>query len=54
MMAPSKVAFSVAVHECCHLVHLNHSARFWNLVNMLCPFYDEANTWLKSHGVALA
>jgi predicted metal-dependent hydrolase len=53
MMAPELVAFSVAVHECCHLVHLNHSSQFWNLVYRLCPRYKDAAQWLKEQGGTL-
>ncbi len=54
MMAPEYVAFAVAVHECCHLQHLNHSRAFWSLVHRVCPDYERAARWLRAHGGILA
>ena len=43
----------VTLHECCHLVHMNHSKAFWNLVENNMPTYKEAKYWLKTHGNAI-
>jgi predicted metal-dependent hydrolase len=50
LMAPSSVANYVIIHEACHLVHLNHSKRFWNEVARLDPEYKQHRRWLKEHG----
>lgn len=48
MMAPKWVIDYVIIHELCHLEHLNHSAKFWQLVNQHCPEYSAAKSWMKT------
>ncbi len=36
----------LAAHEVGHLVHLNHSPRFWKLVKSICVETDRAEAWL--------
>ena len=50
LMAPARVAEYVVVHELAHLVHLNHSPAFWNLVNEQRPDHREESEWLRHHG----
>jgi predicted metal-dependent hydrolase len=47
MMAPDWIADYVVVHELAHLKHLNHSARFWQLVDEYYPQADDAKAWLR-------
>ena len=49
MMTPSFVIDYVIVHELCHLVFLNHSKEFWQLVEKHFPRYKDAKNWLKSY-----
>lgn len=53
IMAPLWVLDYVVVHELCHLLELNHSPRFWNLVASAYPGYLEAKQWLKANGSRL-
>ena len=40
---------AVVAHEMCHLVHLNHSPRFYALLDRFCPGHREAMKWLDRH-----
>ncbi|GAB3099181.1 M48 family metallopeptidase [Aestuariicella hydrocarbonica] len=51
--APEWVVDYLVVHECCHLVHHNHSRTYWNLVATLYPDYALARQWLNQHGHTL-
>jgi predicted metal-dependent hydrolase len=53
IMAPSFVLDYLAAHEVAHLVHLNHSPRFWALAHDLCSDVDRAEAWLTTHGAHL-
>ena len=53
ILAPSNVLDYVAAHEVAHLVELNHSSRFWALVQRLCPGYQTQERWLKTQGRSL-
>jgi hypothetical protein len=53
VLAPPFVLDYLAAHEVAHLREMNHSTRFWRLVQGVCPATREAEAWLKSHGTAL-
>ena len=53
VLAPPAVFHYVVVHELCHLVHRNHSERFWALVAQQLPDYETHKRWLREHGAAL-
>jgi predicted metal-dependent hydrolase len=53
VMAPDLVQDYVAAHEVSHLRHMNHSPRFWALVNELTPHTSEAMSWLHESGSSL-
>jgi predicted metal-dependent hydrolase len=50
LFAPDDVQDYVIIHELAHLVELNHSDRFWKLVEDAMPNYTEKEKWLKKHG----
>src|SRR5271154_3240182 len=42
ILAPSFVLNYLAAHEVAHLVEMNHSIKFWRLVQRLCPDHERA------------
>ena len=50
ILAPPFVLNYLAAHEVAHLAEMNHSARFWRLVQRLCPDHQRAKVWLDVHG----
>jgi predicted metal-dependent hydrolase len=53
LLGPPEVLDYVVWHEACHLVHLDHSARFWALLAEHRPGFREPQRWLRAHGGAL-
>jgi predicted metal-dependent hydrolase len=53
ILAPPFVLDYLAAHEVAHRRELNHSPRFWKLVDTLTPERRRAEAWLKTHGNAL-
>lgn len=53
VFVPPKILFYVIVHEVCHLIEMNHSNRFWQLVSNLCPNYQQDKLWLKNNTLRL-
>jgi predicted metal-dependent hydrolase len=47
LFAPPFVQDYVILHELAHLIEMNHSDRFWALVERHMPNYQEAEKWLK-------
>lgn len=50
MLAPPAVLDYVVIHELCHLKEMNHSPRFWRLVEQMMPDYKTKRQWLKENG----
>ncbi len=50
LFAPSDVVDYVIVHELTHLIEMNHSQKFWDLVKAVMPNYKQKEKWLKEHG----
>ncbi len=53
IMAPPPVLDYLAAHEVAHLREMNHSPRFWKLVEDICPDMKAQKTWLRRHGPSL-
>lgn len=47
---PPQVRDYLVAHELAHLRQMNHSARFWAVVDTFFPAWREAEAWLKRHG----
>ncbi len=53
IQCPPEVIDYIIMHELAHLVELNHSSRFWELVEKMCPEHEQCNTWLKRNSSRL-
>ena len=53
LLAPERVLDYVVWHEACHLVVLDHSARYWSLLESHVPGYREDSAWLRRNGATL-
>ncbi|MGK2937308.1 MAG: M48 family metallopeptidase [Solirubrobacteraceae bacterium] len=53
LLAPSEILDYVVWHEACHLVHLDHSPAFWDLLAAHRPAYTAEQRWLRRHGATL-
>ncbi len=53
MLAPKKVIDYLVVHEVCHLKQMNHSPKFWSLVEQLDPDFKVHKKWLKDNQTRL-
>lgn len=51
--APPFVLDYVVAHECAHLVHADHSKRYWALLDTMVDTVKPANTWLNKNGARL-
>lgn len=49
-MAPPAVLDYVAAHEAAHLVEMNHSSRYWALLEGLLPDHARHRVWLRHEG----
>ena len=50
ILMPPEILDYVVVHELAHRREMNHSPRFWALVEKVLPDYRERRKWLKEHG----
>jgi predicted metal-dependent hydrolase len=50
ILAPPHVLDYLAAHEVAHLVEMNHSPRFWRVVDKVCDDVERAKRWLDTHG----
>lgn len=53
VLAPVPVLDYVVVHELAHRREMNHSSRFWDIVEEMMPDYQIHRRWLREHGGSL-
>lgn len=53
VMAPREIVDYLVIHELAHLKEMNHSPRFWAVVDQFCPNRKSHQHWLKEHGAEL-
>jgi predicted metal-dependent hydrolase len=49
VMAPPEVMEYVVIHELAHLLEMNHSIKFWKIVEKFCPDFKKRRLWLKKN-----
>ena len=52
ILNPIEVVDYVIIHELVHTVVLNHSKRYWKMVEKILPDYMVHNKWLRKNGQA--
>jgi len=49
LLVPRHIRQYVIVHELAHLIEMNHSAKYWKVVEQVYPSYKLAENWLKDN-----
>ena len=53
ILAPASVLDYVAAHEAAHLVEMNHSEAYWDIVTRIYPGWKRQRGWLHDQGQTL-
>ncbi len=51
---PHSIIEYVIIHELCHILHPNHSIKFWNEVSKLCSNFKQKRAWLRENQTKLS
>ena len=49
MLAPYSIIDYMITHEVCHMIYMDHSRQYWNLVGSICQDYENYIDWLKAN-----
>ena len=47
ILTPEFIIDYIIIHELAHTLEMNHSKKFWKIVEKHCPDYKKAEKWLK-------
>jgi predicted metal-dependent hydrolase len=50
LLLPMKIFDYIIVHELSHLVEMNHSYKFWDVVKKVMPDYEDSESWIRKNG----
>lgn len=53
MLMPAEMIDYTIVHELCHRIEMNHSARFYALLSSILPDHKAREKWMKENGRAI-
>ena len=53
MLTSKDIIDYVVIHELSHRIEMNHSPRFWSIVENVLPNYRVQRKWLKENGYKL-
>ena len=53
IIAPDNIINYLVVHELSHLIHFNHSSKFWDQVENILPDFKDSRKWLRLNGYKL-
>lgn len=53
IILPKDIIQYIIIHELCHSNQMNHSPKFWNLVEKFCPNYKDAKCQLSNFAFLL-
>lgn len=53
ILSSPEIVNYVICHELSHIIHMNHSKKFWSLVESICPNYKYLSNELKKQGISL-
>jgi predicted metal-dependent hydrolase len=53
LLLPEETFDYILVHELSHLIEMNHSKRFWQIVEQVIPTYKKHEAYIKTHSAKI-